>query len=182
MASRPNFSAFSEPPPSAPAVVPSCQATYRIAEAPKRNQRSKAPSSSIAIAHEASTTGWPCAARLSAPPGNDGAKAMPIARNLEFIRPAASTAGPRPPPAATIDTDANCAEPAKTTTDMTIAAAAEKPASRARTPNEADSRRPAAAYGTPARTPARHEARRSEGTASMRVQARSGPNGEDAPG
>jgi hypothetical protein len=85
---------------------------------------------------------------------------MPIARKREFISAAAPTAAPSPPPAATIDTAANCEEPANTIADITIAASTEKPASRARTPNDSDSRKPAIAYGTAALSPARHDALR----------------------
>src|SRR3954470_6126823 len=133
---------------------------YCGAVEPNRNQRSKVPSPRLAIAHEASTTVCPCAARLTGPPGSDGASAMPIGRKREFISAAAPTAAPSPPPAATIEIAANCAEPANTIADMTIAAGAESPAWRARTPNETDSRNPAAAYGTPARIPALHDEER----------------------
>src|SRR3954447_7475884 len=145
-------------PPSAPATVPASHVTYCTAVEPKRNHRSKVPSPRAAMAHELSTTAWPCAARLGARPGSEGASAMPIGRKREFISAAAETAAASPPPAAMIWIAANWAEPAKTIADMTIAAAAEKPASRASTPKDSESRKPAAANGTPARTPARHDA------------------------
>src|SRR3954451_18505831 len=85
---------------------------------------------------------------------------MPIGRKREFISAAAPPAAPSPPPAATIEIAANCAEPANTIADMTIAAGAERPASRARTPNETDSKKPAAAHGTPAPKPALHDEER----------------------
>ena len=84
---------------------------------------------------------------------------MPIGRKREFISAAAPIAAPSPPPAATIEIAANCAEPAKTIADMTIAPIAEKPASRASTPNDSATTLPASAYGTPARSPARKESR-----------------------
>ena len=56
---------------------------------------------------------------------------MPIGRKREFISAAAPTAAPTPPPAAMIEIAANCAEPAKTIADITIAPRAEKPTSRA---------------------------------------------------
>src|SRR3954447_24240351 len=134
--------------------------TYCGAVEPNRNQRSKVPSPLFAIAQEASTTVWPWAARLAAPPGSDGPSAMPIGRKREFISAAAPTAEATPPPAPTIATAANCADPAKTMAEKTIAARTEKPASRASTPNESDSRKPAAANGIPALTPALNDSRR----------------------
>src|SRR4051794_9156569 len=128
--------------------------TYCGAVEPNRNQRSNVPSPRPAIAQEASTTVWPWAARLAAPPGSDGPSAMPIGRKREFISAAAPTADATPPPAATIDTAANCADPANTIAENAITASVEKPASRASTPNDSDSRKPAAANGMPARTPA----------------------------
>ena len=44
--------------------------------------------------------------------GRDGANAAPIARNREFISAAATTAALPAPPLATMDTAANCADPA----------------------------------------------------------------------
>ena len=113
----------------------------------------------MAIAHEASTTVWPCTARSSARPGSDGASATPIGRKREFISAAAPIAAPSPPPPATIEIAANWAEPAKTIADMTIAPIAEKPASRASTPNDSASTPPATAYGKPALRPARKDSR-----------------------
>jgi hypothetical protein len=81
----------------------------------------------VAIAHEESTTAWPWAARLSQPPGSEGASAAPIGRKCEFISAAAASAAAGPPPPARIETTANCADPAKTIADMTIAPSAEKP-------------------------------------------------------
>src|SRR3954469_5532449 len=146
-------------PPSAPATVPHTQVTYCGAVEPNRNQRSKVPSPRFAIAHDESTIVWPCAARFAAPPGSDGPSAIPIGRKREFISAAPPTAAPSVPPAAKIETAANWAEPANTIADITIAARVLKPASRASTPNESDSRNPAAANGTPARTPALNDSR-----------------------
>ena len=66
---------------------------------------------------------------------------------------------PRPAAAATIEIAANCAEPAKTIADMTIASTAEKPASRASTPNDNATHAAGEREGTPARRPARKELR-----------------------
>ena len=55
--------------------------------------------------------------------------------------------------------DANCAEPANTIRDITIAATAERPASRATIPNVTATRKPATANGTPSRRPSRKRAR-----------------------
>src|SRR3712207_7280592 len=90
-------------PLSAPTAVPENHVTYCTADEPNRNQRSNVPSPFAAIAHDESTTVWPCAARSSALPGSDGASAIPIGRKREFISAAAMTAAPSPPPAATID-------------------------------------------------------------------------------
>src|SRR4051794_6306351 len=128
--------------------------TYCGAVEPNRNQRSNVPSPRPAIAQEASTTVWPWAARLAAPPGSDGPSAIPIGRKREFISAAAPTAEATPPPAATIATAANWADPAKTIAENAIVATIEKPASRASTPNDSESRNPAAANGSPALTPA----------------------------
>src|SRR5207248_347829 len=116
------------------------------------------PSPWADIAHDESTTACPCAARRHGPPGSDGPSAMPIARKREFIIAAAATAAPTPPPAPTIASAANCAEPANTTTDIAITAAAGMPTSRASTPKDSDSRNPATANGAPARRPARKAA------------------------
>jgi hypothetical protein len=56
--------------------------------------------------------------------------------NLLFMSAAAATAGTTPPPAARMPTAANCADPAKTTADMTTAASAGKPRSVATTPKD----------------------------------------------
>ncbi len=115
MASSPSASGSpSRSPPSAPAIVPTCQATYWVADAPNRSQRSKLPSPRPASAHEASTTAWPCAARLSGPPGSDGPSAAPIGRKREFISAAAPIAAPTVPPPPMIAIAVNCAEPANT--------------------------------------------------------------------
>lgn len=82
-----------------------------------------------------------------------------MGRKREFMRAAAVTAAPGPPPAARIATAVNCADPAKTMTDIVTAATAENPTSRASTPNEVDSSSPASANGTPSRTPARNDVR-----------------------
>ena len=58
-----------------------------------------------------------------------------------------------------IETDANCAEPANTIADITIAAISEKPASSARMPNDAARMNPATANGAPCRRPRRKPSR-----------------------
>ena len=113
---------------SAPITVPVCQVRNCTELAPNSNQRSNVPSPRDAIAQEASTTVWPWRARLSGPPGSDGPSAAPIARKREFMSVAADIAAPAPPPAARIATAVNCAEPAKTTSDIRIASRAVKPA------------------------------------------------------
>jgi hypothetical protein len=70
---------------------------------------------------------------------------MPMGRKREFISAPAAIAAPAVPPPARIATAANCAEPANTTADMTIAASTGKPASRASTPNDIDRSPPTAA-------------------------------------
>ena len=82
---------------------------------------------------------------------------MPIARNREFISVAAERAAGRPPPAATIASEANCADPAKTIADMRTACHGVIPAWVATTPKESDTRNPAPAYPQPARRPRRNE-------------------------
>ena len=72
---------------------------------------------------------------------------------------AAAIAAPTVPPWPMIAIAANCAEPANTMTDMTIAASADSPASCATTPKEIDSRRPATPKGMPARAPRRKPSR-----------------------
>src|SRR3954447_9181592 len=161
IASSPYFlGSPSTSPAKAPTTVPVTHVTYCTAVDPNRNQRSNVPSPRLAIAQEASATVCPCAARLCARPGSDGASAIPIARKREFISAAAPTAAPMLPPAETIEIAANWAEPANTIADITIAAITLKPASRASTPNDSERRNPASAYGTPARRPARHDALR----------------------
>src|SRR5688572_31643207 len=78
---------------------------------------------------------------------------MFMGRKREFISAAAPTADPTLPPSITTDSAANCAEPANTIADMTIACSGEKPASVASTPNETDSTKPAIAYGIAALKP-----------------------------
>jgi hypothetical protein len=110
-ASRPSAS-VSTPPPRTPSAVPLTQQTYWPALCPNRKARSKLPSSRRASAQELSTTVCPCSARFSRPPGSDGPRATPMGRKREFIRAAAATAAPIPPPAERIPMLANCAEPA----------------------------------------------------------------------
>src|SRR3954466_12839813 len=102
-------------------MVPLVHVTYWIELEPNSSQRSKVPSPRAASAHEASTTVWPCAARHGQRPGSDGASATPTLRKREFISAPAPIAAATPPPAATIAIEANCAEPAKTINDITIA-------------------------------------------------------------
>ena len=133
--------------------------TYCGIVEPNSSQRSNVPSPRAASAHEASTTVWPCAARHGQRPGSEGASATPIIRKREFISAPAPIAAATPPPAARIATEANCAEPAKTIIDITIAASADIPASRARIPNDIATRKPATANGRPSRIPFRRLAR-----------------------
>ena len=145
----------SAPPPSAPSAVPVDHVRYCTEVEPNSSQRSNVPSPRAASAHEASTTVWPCAARHGQRPGSDGASATPIIKKREFISVPAPIAAATPPPAAMIAIDANWAEPAKTISDITIAATADSPASRATMPNVSATRKPAIANGTPSRKPLR---------------------------
>jgi hypothetical protein len=95
------------------------------------------------------------AARFSGPPLNEGPTAALIGRKREFISVAAAMAAPAPPPAAMIVTEANCAEPANTIAENTIAATWENPASSARMPKDAARMKPATANGAPRRRPRR---------------------------
>src|SRR5215218_468681 len=147
-------------PPSAPATVPPTHPTYCTAVEPNSSQRSNVPSPRDAIAHDASTIAWPCAARRSGPPGSDGPSAKPIGRKRELTSAAASTAAPTVPPCDRIAIAVNCAEPAKTIADIAIAAPADSPALCATTPKDSASRPPAIPNGTPARTPSIRRARR----------------------
>src|SRR3954452_21380130 len=147
-------------PPSAPATVPATHPTYCGAVEPKSSQRSNVPSPRPAIAHDASTTAWPCAARRKGPPGSDGPSAAPIGRNREFTSAAASTAAATVPPEARIAMAVNCAAPAKTIADIAIAASGVKPALFATTPKDSASSPPATANGMPARKPWARTARR----------------------
>ena len=140
--------------------MPPTQPTYWTAVEPNSSQRSKVPSPREASAHEASTTAWPWSARRSGPPGSDGPSAAPMARKREFIIAAATSAAPTVPPAATMAIAVNCAEPAKTIADMTIAAVADSPAPSARTPNDSATTPAAMPNGAPARSPSTSRARR----------------------
>lgn len=132
-------------PPMAPMAVPPIQpAAWGIVD-PRRSPRSKRPSPRLAIAHDASTTAWPSAARLRRPPLSTGATPKPMGRNRVFMSSPAVMAAAGPPPALSTLSAANWAEPANTITDITIACTAEKPAWRASTPKETDSTKPAAA-------------------------------------
>ena len=84
---------------------------------------------------------------------------MPMGRKREFMSAAAPMAAATVPPVATIEIAANCADPAKTMADMTIACSSLIPASTASTPNDADTSTPAAANGKPSRTPRRKDSR-----------------------
>ena len=81
---------------------------------------------------------------------------MPMAKNRAFIKLAAVKAAGMPPPKVITDSIANCAEPAKTITEVTMACTTLKPACRARTPKERLSRKPTTANGTPKRRPRRN--------------------------
>ena len=164
------------PPPSAPTTDPTTQKTYWIAVEPNSSERSNVPSPREDSAQDASTVAWPCTARHNARPGSDGAIAMPIARNREFMSAAATIAAPTAPPAPRIAIAANCAEPANTTTHMTIAATSESPTSWATTPNDTASRPPAIANGKPARRPAITPARRRSERGAGRVPSSTRPN------
>ena len=94
-----------------------------------------------------------------------------MGRKREFIRAAAPTAAPTPPPCPRIASEANCAEPAKTIAEKAMAASAGIPASRASTPNDTPTTAAATATGTPARSPARHDRRSAAFTS---VPARAG--------
>ena len=131
--------------------------TYCGAVVPNSSHRSKVPSPRLASAHDASTTAWPWAARLSGPPGSDGARAVPIARNRPFISVPAATAAAAVPPLARTASPANCADPAKTIAAVRIAWSGENPACRASTPNDIDSTNPTTAYGMPSRIPATND-------------------------
>ena len=76
-----------------------------------------------------------------------------MARNRECMRVAADSAAPIPPPPVTIAREVNCAEPANTSPDVTMACGTVKPACTASTPNESDSTNPTAAYGRPSLSP-----------------------------
>src|SRR3954447_12719179 len=161
MASRPSARASpSTLPPSAPATVPATHPTYCGAVEPNSSQRSNVPSPRPAMAHDASTTAWPCAARRSGPPGSDGPSAAPIGRKREFTSAAAMTAAATVPPEARIAMAVNCAAPAKTIADITMAASGVKPALLATTPKDSASSAPAIANGMPARKPWASTARR----------------------
>ena len=129
----------------APTTVPRTQVTYCGEVMPNSSQRSKVPSPLLATAHDASTTVWPWSPRLSGPPGSEGAKAMPMARNRPFIKVAAATAAASVPPADTTASAANCAEPANTRAEAATAWIAEKPACLATTPNDIESTKPTVA-------------------------------------
>src|SRR5918998_5707671 len=146
----------SESPPTAPIIVPAVQVTYCAALAPNNSQRSNDTSLRRAIAHDASTTVCPCAAREAALPGSEGASATPIGRKREFIIAEAPIAVHTPPPAAMMATAVNCAEPANTIADIRIAPTGDRPACRSSTPKETARSPPASANGTPARSPTRN--------------------------
>jgi hypothetical protein len=75
-----------------------------------------------------------------------------MGRKRELISSPADTAEARPPPAARMLTDANCAAPANTTNDMTTAAAAPISGS-ASTPNDVPIASVGSTNGSPARMP-----------------------------
>jgi hypothetical protein len=82
---------------------------------------------------------------VTGPPGSDGARATPIARNRPFIIVAAATAAASVPPPATTARAANWAEPAKIKAEAATAWSAEKPACRATTPKDIESTNPTTA-------------------------------------
>jgi hypothetical protein len=59
------------------------------------------------------------------------------------------------PPDSSVDTTANCADPANVVADMTTAASASKPAAGARIPKEAPNAAAATAIGAIRRAPSR---------------------------
>src|SRR2546421_7324334 len=75
-----------------------------------------------------------------------------------------------PPPAASTAVEPNCAAPANTKADITIAAS-DPITGRATTPNDRPSSTAAAPNGSPARTPSRMVAGRSAVTADMTGEA-----------
>ena len=79
----------------------------------------------------------------------------PSGRYRAFSRTAARTAVAADPPAPRTETAANCADPAKVVTDITMGATLPIPAARASTPNEIPNAPTAIASGTTARTPSR---------------------------
>jgi hypothetical protein len=91
-----------------------------------------------------------------------------MARKRELTNAAAPIAAATVPPVLTIEIAANCAEPANTSADMAIACSSVIPACTASTPNETERIPPAAANGTPSRTPRRKEGRRSRITGRAR--------------
>ena len=104
---------------------------------------SKRPPPRLASAQEASTSAWPRSARPSGPARSEGAMAMPIGTKRRLSSMPATIAAAAPPPAESTARAANCAEPANTTTDMTIVAAGPI-TGRASTPKDRPSRNDAA--------------------------------------
>jgi hypothetical protein len=68
---------------------------------------------------------------------------------------AASTAANTVPPSPSTEVEANCAEPEKTTNDMTIGAARSQPSDRVTTPKETPMAAVGSRNGSPARIPSR---------------------------
>src|SRR4051794_33824797 len=90
-----------------------------------------------------------------------------MGRKRALTSAAATIAATAAPPWAMIATAANCAEPAKTMADMTIAATSLNPAPLATTPKDRATRPPAIANGTAARAPARKASLSIRGPAAM---------------
>ena len=158
--SRPSLSVSpSMFPPSAPRAVPRVQVTYcteveptapsdrtsrpRGQRAPMRRRRRSGPGP------RATARGPVATARVRRPSARSGSSSAPRRRWRSST----------PPPAARIAIAVNCAEPANTIADITIAATDDRPAWRATTPKEIATSRPARANGTPSRSPSRKRAR-----------------------
>ena len=88
-------------PPSAPSDRPADPADVLRQRSRRTGSGGRScPSPRLAIAHDESTTVWPCAARRSQRPGSDGASATPIGRKREFMSAAAAIAAAMPAAAA----------------------------------------------------------------------------------
>ena len=120
--------------------------------APTTMSGSKRPPPRLASAHDASTIAWPVSARSRRLPRSDGASAMPIGRKRRLSRIPATIAATADPPPDSTASDANCAEPANTMSDITIGATGPI-TGRASTPNENDRSPAASPSGIPTLMP-----------------------------